>query len=58
MELKDIERRQVAAEWDMGWFCDNCECLRSWKTKAYIIGNKKLCENCARENCEKQNFKR
>lgn len=49
MELKNIEKRQVAQEWDMGWFCDNCECLMSWKTKAYIVGNKKLCKNCAKE---------
>lgn len=58
MELEDLEKRKVATEWDMGWFCDDCDKLNHWKTKAYIIGNKKLCENCARKICEKQSFKR
>lgn len=44
-----IERKQVATEWDMGWFCDKCDSLNHWKTKAYIVNDKHYCEKCAKE---------
>lgn len=47
-----IEKRIVANEWDMGWFCDSCNRLFHWKTKANCdtITGKKYCDKCIR-NC-------
>ena len=49
MKLIDLERKQCACEWDMGWFCSKCEKLVHWKTKAYILGKQKLCVTCAEQ---------
>jgi hypothetical protein len=57
MGLKDIERKKVAQEWDMGWFCDKCDTLVSWKTKAYMIDNRKYCRDCAIGVCNRKNAK-
>ena len=46
-DIEDVPREKVATQWDMGWFCDDCESLQSWKKKAYKIGYKTLCRNCA-----------
>lgn len=46
-----FERKYVATEWDMGWFCDRCEKLVSWRTAAYTTGGRKYCQDCAREMC-------
>ena len=32
MDIENLERRKCATEWDMGWFCCKCECLKHWKT--------------------------
>lgn len=42
------EKKQVANEWDGGWFCDGCDTLHHWKEKAWVkIGTRrKLCEKC------------
>ena len=44
-----FERKQVASEWDMGWFCYKCEKLSSWKTKAYVstTSGHYYCAECA-----------
>lgn len=46
-DIEDVPRQRVATQRDMGWFCDDCELLQSWKKKAYILGNKCLCRSCA-----------
>ncbi len=53
MELQNLEQRQCACEWDMGWFCDKCDKLVHWKTKAYILNNEKLCQECAEKALNK-----
>lgn len=53
MKIEDLERKKMATEWDMGWFCDDCEKLVHWKTEAYIIGKKCLCQNCAEKKLSK-----
>lgn len=52
-DIEDVPREQVANEWDMGWFCDDCELLQHWKKKAYKIGYKKLCRCCAERRISK-----
>ena len=42
-----FEIKQVAEEWDMAWFCDKCDDMKSWKAKAYCKGNRKYCKKCA-----------
>lgn len=53
-DIEDVPRKQVAVAWDMGWFCDDCELLQSWKKKAYMIGTKKLCRHCAERRINKK----
>lgn len=53
MKVEELERRKCATEWDMGWFCDECERLVHWKKKAYILGKKKLCRACAEKKVNK-----
>lgn len=58
MTIEMVERRQVALEWDMGWFCYECDRLNHWKTKAYIINNKPLCRVCAEKVLNQHNSRR
>lgn len=48
-----VERRRVATEWDMGWFCSSCECLKHWKETAYIVCGRYYCEKCYKEKYER-----
>ena len=55
MTIQEVERKKVATQWDGGWFCDKCECLVHWKTKAYMFGKQCLCHSCAEEKIKKMN---
>ena len=47
MTIKIIK---VATEYDGGWFCDKCNRLQHWRTKANVIieTNQKICNKCIR----------
>ena len=47
-----MEHKIVASEWDHGWFCDKCESLQHWKTKAYVENGEKFCEKCYKEKVD------
>lgn len=53
MTLNEIPRKEMATEWDMGWFCWNCESLVHWRTKAFMINNKAYCCECAKNYLKK-----
>lgn len=44
----EFEKHRAATEWDGVWFCDKCDSMHHYKTKAYNrIGMKeKLCCKC------------
>ena len=44
-----IERKQVATQWDMGWFCVKCDKLHHWKELAYMVNHRPYCEECAKK---------
>lgn len=48
-----FEKRRVATEWDMGWFCCKCECLKHWKTEAYILHGRYYCKECYEKTFKK-----
>lgn len=52
MNLDNVPKQQGAVEWDMGWFCDRCDTLRHWGEEAYILNNRKYCEDCAKRIIE------
>lgn len=52
-------KQQIADEWDMAWFCDNCEKMMYWKTKAWIDPLSPFhayCDEC-KEKIEKAGYK-
>ena len=49
-------RKTVCAEWDMAWFCDRCEKMMYWRTKAWynpLLPRKYLCFACKEYYVEK-----
>lgn len=52
MRIEDFERKKVATEWDMGWFCYKCDGLHSWRSKAFVYNGKPYCQECAQKMCK------
>lgn len=53
MSVDSYERKMVASEWDGGWFCADCDSLKHWKEKAYMVHGYPHCRCCAEKHAEK-----
>lgn len=49
--IEDFDRKYVATEGNMGWFCDKCDKFSHWRTKAFVHNNHSYCRECAQRMC-------